>query len=186
MRLILFMLFSILLSFCLRAEEPIRTWTSSDGLTLEARFIEQVGSNVRIKNEAGREFTLPTEAEWEYACRAGTSTSYSWGNSVRTELANYVDSGKGMTIAVGSYEPNLWGFHDMHGNVREWVADYLGSYPPSTVFDPSGPNFGDKNIQRGGSWGNVGSFMHSRRRGNGPTDSPSSILGFRVSLKKSK
>ena len=154
------------------------TWTNA------VAFCEALSKKERIPR--GWEFALPTEAEWEYACRAGTSTSYSWGNSVRTELANYVDSGKGMTIAVGSYEPNLWGFHDMHGNVREWVADYLGSYPPSTVFDPSGPNFGEKNIQRGGSWGNVGSFMHSRRRGNGPTDSPSSVLGFRVSLKKSK
>jgi len=134
----------------------------------------------------GWEFALPTEAEWEYACRAGTTTTYNWGNSLSIQRANYLDSGKNMTVTVGSYQPNQWGFYDMHGNVREWVADYLGPYPQSTVFDPSGPNFGEKNIQRGGSWANVGFFMLSRRRGNGPTDSPSSILGFRVSFKKSK
>jgi formylglycine-generating enzyme required for sulfatase activity len=134
----------------------------------------------------GWEFALPTDAEWEYACRAGTTTTYNWGNSLSIQRANYLDSGKNMTVTVGSYQPNQWGFYDMHGNVREWVADYLGPYPQSTVFDPSGPNFGEKNIQRGGSWANVGFFMLSRRRGNGPTDSPSSILGFRVSFKKSK
>ena len=132
----------------------------------------------------GLKFTLPSEAQWEYACRTGTSTYYSWGNSVSAELANYRDSGKDMTVAVGSYKSNLWGFHDMHGNVREWVADFLGPYSDGRELDPKGPKAGEKNIQRGGSWGNLGAFMNSRRRGNGPTESKSSILGFRVALMK--
>jgi len=72
----------------------------------------------------------------------------------------------------------------MYGNVREWVADFLGSYPDGRELDPRGPKTGEGNIQRGGSWGNVGSFMNSRRRGNGPTKSKSSKLGFRVALMK--
>ena len=72
----------------------------------------------------------------------------------------------------------------MHGNVREWIAEFLGPFPDGRELDPRGPETGEKNIQRGGSWGNVGSFMNSRRRGNGPTLSKSSILGFRVALMK--
>ena len=85
-----------------------------------------------------------------------------------------------MTVEIGSYPPNSWGFHDMHGNVREWVADYLETYQNKRVVDPRGPITGEKNVQRGGSWGNVGSFMSSRRRGNGPSEQGSQILGFRL------
>jgi formylglycine-generating enzyme required for sulfatase activity len=130
----------------------------------------------------GWKFGLPTEAQWEYACRANTTTTYNWGNSLSILLANYLDSGKKMTVEIGSYPPNSWGFHDMHGNVREWVADYLETYQNNRVVDPRGAITGEKNVQRGGSWGNVGSFMSSRRRGNGPSEQGSQILGFRLCL----
>ena len=138
--------------------------------------------NKKERTSGGWKFGLPTEAQWEYACRANTTTTYNWGNSLSILRANYLDSGKNMTVEIGSYPPNSWGFHDMHGNVREWVADYLETYQNKRVVDPRGPITGEKNVQRGGSWGNVGSFMSSRRRGNGPSEQGSQILGFRLCL----
>ena len=142
--------------------------------------------NKKELTSRGWKFGLPTEAQWEYACRANTTTTYNWGDSLSIQLANYLDSGKKMTVEIGSYPPNSWGFHDMHGNVREWVADYLETYQNSRVVDPRGAITGEKNVQRGGSWGNVGSFMSSRRRGNGPSEQGSQILGFRLCLAPSR
>jgi sulfatase modifying factor 1 len=94
-------------------------------------------------------FRLPTEAEWEYACRAGSKTAYAFGNRLRKTQANF--DGK-TTVPVGSYEPNAWGLYDMHGNVWEWCADEVCPYPRTAVVDPRqscGSRF--KPI-RGGSW----------------------------------
>lgn len=107
-------------------------------------------------------FRLPTEAEWEYACRAGTATPFYYGNQLSDTLANfnatlasgYSAFGKftGHPQPVGSYAPNAWGLHDMHGNVWEWVSDWYGPYPKEEVTDPKGPADGTEKIIRGGSW----------------------------------
>ena len=98
---------------------------------------------------SGMTATLPTEAQWEYACRAGTKTAFCYGESVDSDKMNYHSSG---AKAVKSCPPNPWGLYDMHGNVWEWTSDYFGDYPTGTAIDPTGPNSGSYRAARGGCW----------------------------------
>ena len=117
---------------------------------------------------------LPTEAEWEYACRAGTTTAYHWGNALNGDRANCdgnypcATTQKGRylekTTTVGQYAANSWGFYDMHGNVSEWCNDWYGEYPFGRVTDPQGPASGDGRVQRGGSWRNYAKSCRSAYR----------------------
>ena len=104
--------------------------------------------NQRVPLPSGWKFLLPTEAQWEYVCRAGTTTEYSWGNQINPNQANYEDSGLGKPKVVGSYPSNPWGFHDMHGNVNEWCSDWYGDYPEGLSTDPIGPNNGTERVMR--------------------------------------
>jgi len=98
-------------------------------------------------------YRLPTEAEWEYACRAGTTTAYSFGDKITPKDANYDDSGIGKPIEVGSYKPNAFGLYDMHGNVWEWCEDLEADYPKGAIIDPKGgPATEEPRVLRGGSW----------------------------------
>jgi len=98
-------------------------------------------------------YRLPTEAEWEYACRAGTTTAYSFGDDITPKDANYRDSKIGKPVAVGSYRPNAFGIYDMHGNVWEWCEDWYEVYPAGAVTDPKGPAKGFiSRVLRGGSF----------------------------------
>jgi formylglycine-generating enzyme required for sulfatase activity len=136
---------------------------------------------------AGSEYVLPTESEWEYACRAGTTTTYSWGNDINSSNANYDQSGIGQTRDVGQYAANPWGFFDMHGNVFEWTADwYLAAYPTGSVTDPTGPASGSNRVTRGGSWHLSGSALRSARRSSTAPGSRYDFLGFRVGFKASQ
>ena len=113
---------------------------------------------------------LPTEAEWEYACRAGTSTTFNTGDNITTSQANYNgnypynDNVKGeyrkKTLPVGSFAPNKWGLYDMHGNVWEWCSDWYGDYSETSQTNPKGPTTGPGRVFRGGSW--VDQAMHCR------------------------
>ncbi|MCY2940242.1 MAG: formylglycine-generating enzyme family protein [Planctomycetota bacterium] len=94
-------------------------------------------------------YLLPTEAEWEYACRAGTTTAYSFGNSLTKSEANI---GGSSTKAVGNNKPNIFGLYDMHGNVWEWCEDWLGAYLEESVTDPRGPAIGNTRMLRGGAF----------------------------------
>ena len=119
-------------------------------------FIKQVNA------EFGYGARLPTEAEWEYACRAGTTTAYFWGDALNGSKANcdgnfpYGTTRKGpnveKTTPVGGYKANSWGFYDMHGNVSEWCNDRYGDYPSRKGIDPTGPATGRCRVLRGGSW----------------------------------
>jgi formylglycine-generating enzyme required for sulfatase activity len=130
------------------------------------------------------EFALPTEAQWEYACRAGTTKAYSWGNKITPQLANSKDSGLNNPVEVGSYSANPWGFFDMHGNVWEWTADFYGAYPRSSVIDPRGPNKGSNRVIRGGSWGaDVVRLRSASRYEDDPSDR-TIRRGFRVALQQ--
>lgn len=99
----------------------------------------------------GEDFRLPTEAEWEYACRAGTKTDYCFGEKITKEQANF-NRTNNKTMPVGSYQPNSFGFYEMHGNVWEWCSDWYDRYPTGKVKDPKGPDNGKYRVLRGGSW----------------------------------
>jgi sulfatase modifying factor 1 len=131
---------------------------------------------------AGMFYQLPTEAQWEYACRAGTKTAYAFGDSLTSGQANisYV-LGK-ETTDVGKYPANPWGFHDMHGNVYEWCADLYGDYPSAARYHV-GPAGGAGRVKRGGSWDGMAYFARSANRSRGEPALGSGSLGFRLSLR---
>ena len=106
----------------------------------------------KLSAKTGKAVRLPTEAEWEYACRAGSTTRFCFGD-VDEGLADYgwsLDNGRGKTQPVGQKKPNAWGLYDMHGNVSEWCADWYGEYPNGPVTDPQGPAAGYDRVLRGG------------------------------------
>ena len=105
---------------------------------------------LNAKTDGG--YRLPTESEWEYSCRAGTKTAYSFGAKITPKDANYDDSGIYEPVAVGSYKPNAFGLYDMHGNVWEWCEDWKADYPNGAVMDPKGPAKGELRVLRGGSF----------------------------------
>ncbi len=136
-------------------------------------------SDLPSEKRAGRVYRLPTEAEWEYVCRAGTTTAYSFGKD-RGQLSNYawwkVNSG-GATHPVGLKKPNPWGLHDIYGNVWEWCQDRHGGYFTAIVTDPTGPASGLTRVVRGGSI--YDDSRSASRRGYSQPHRGSS-LGFRV------
>ncbi|MBT3468838.1 MAG: SUMF1/EgtB/PvdO family nonheme iron enzyme, partial [Opitutae bacterium] len=128
-------------------------------------------------------YSLPTEAQWEYACRAGTTTAYSFGASITSiDQANFKGSGLNKTTNVGSYPANAWGFHDLHGNVFEWTADWHGNYPAGTVSDPAGAETGSYRVYRGGGWTTDGGNLRSAIRSRNTPVLREFNLGFRLSL----
>ena len=117
----------------------------------------------KLNGKTNGGYRLPTEAEWEYACRAGTTTAYSFGDKITPKDANYNDSKIGKPMKVGSYTPNKFGLYDMHGNVFEWCEDWHGEYP-FAVTDPKGPATGEIRVFRGGSFSDDGSGARSSGR----------------------
>ncbi len=148
---------------------------------------------------AGWEYRLPTEAEWEYACRAGTSTPFHYGDDLRSGMANFIgqyeyEGGTGTvenpngqyygpTTAIGSYESNAFGLYDMHGNVGEWCMDwYHDSYPLGSVSDPKGPDSGEIRVFRGGNWCTSAVNCRSASRWASVPGDAGSHIGFRPVL----
>ncbi len=146
-------------------------------------------------------YRLPTEAEWEYACRAGTTTPFNTERSLNAAEANFyghypyeieenyfnnsvLEARPGeyrqTTIAVGNFEPNAWGLYDMHGNVNEWCWDYYGAYDPKAAEDPTGPASGTRHVYRGGGWNDFAKNMRSAYRAAGQEDMHSYNLGLRL------
>ncbi|GHU50678.1 hypothetical protein FACS1894200_10280 [Spirochaetia bacterium] len=133
---------------------------------------------------------LPTEAEWKYACRAGTSTPFSTGSNITTDQANYDGNGlyngnaKGTyrekTWAVGSGTPNAWGLYDMHGNVWEWCWDWYGSYASGAQTNPAGAASGSDRVLRGGSWSHNAVYVRSASRSDSTPTIRDYGVGFRV------
>jgi len=130
---------------------------------------------INAKTNGG--YRLPTEAEWEYACRAGTSTAYSFGDSLTKSDANIDGSN---IKAVGNYKPNVFGIFDMHGNVWEWCENWYGPYPEESVTDPMGPATGERRVLRGGSFFNYASDAVSSFRYNNTPNSRFFDRGFRL------
>jgi formylglycine-generating enzyme required for sulfatase activity len=142
---------------------------------------------------SGYKFSLHTEAQWEYACRAGTTTAYSFGNS-REQLKNYAWFGgyfveDGLTASsgqttnpVGQKEANTWGLYDMHGNVWEWCSDWYGNYPSGSVTDPTGADSDSYHVFRGGSWNSNAGHCRSADRNYLTSSDRIFILGCRLVL----
>ena len=132
----------------------------------------------------GRTVCLPTEAQWEYACRAGTTTRYNTGDKDSgLEQAAWFDKNSGMrTNACGQKKPNAWGLYDMHGNLWEWVQDYFNDkyYAESPPVDPKGPANGGDGSLRGGCWSDGPGNCRSARRFRWGPGSQNSNIGFRV------
>ena len=137
--------------------------------------------------------TLPTEAQWEYACRAGSETPFNTGSCLTNQHANYYwmytysncnntnYSYPGKTMSVGSYAPNAWGLYDMHGNVWEWCSDWYGVYPTSFQINPTGPTTGLMRILRGGAWNSSARYCRSSIRHDiYYSESYNNTVGFRV------
>ena len=120
---------------------------------------------------------LPTEAQWEYACRAGTTDAYA-GNL--DEMAWYRDNSGSKTHPVGTKKPNAWGLYDMHGNVWEWCQDRYGDYPSGSITDPTGSSSGSLRVIRGGSWSYYARDCRSAYRGGSEPGDRGNYLGFRV------
>ncbi len=134
--------------------------------------------------ESTNKYRIPTEAEWEYACRAKTKTAYSFGDEVDKlgEYAWYSDNSGEKTKPAGKKLPNAWGLYDMHGNVWEWCQDWYGDYPSNSVADPKGPDKGKYRVLRGGSWYLNVWYLRSAKRGGSVPGNRRSIFGFRVAL----
>jgi formylglycine-generating enzyme required for sulfatase activity len=141
-------------------------------------------SDLPEETKAGRLYRLPTEAEWEYACRAGSKKFYSFDDEegLLHEYGWFDRNSSDRTHTVGLLEPNAWGLYDMHGNVWEWCSDRHGEYPKGAVSDPSGPKEGSYRVYRGGCWSNVAADCQSADRNWGTPGSRGNPLGFRLAL----
>jgi formylglycine-generating enzyme required for sulfatase activity len=145
----------------------------------------------KLNTMTGANYRLPSEAEWEYAARAGTDTPFSFGDDIDSSQVNYngrypyrgeqVEAYQRAPMAVGSYPVNPWGLHDMHGNVWEWVQDYQGPYPADEVQDPNGPSSGANRVYRGGSWSSTARRCRSAARNLQSPGRRYFNLGFRLS-----
>jgi len=159
---------------------PVEKVSWDDAVAFCKKLTETERSAGRLPD--GMAYQLPTEAQWEYACRAGTESAFSCGESLTSGQAS-ISGGPQETKEVGSYLANAWGFHDMHGNVWEWCVDWYGDYPLGSSPDPVGPAGGGNRVGRGGSWFNAASSARCASRGSIEPGSTNGTLGFRLSLR---
>lgn len=144
-------------------------------------------SELPEERTANAVYRLPTEAEWEYACRAGTTTRYAFGDD-EADLNHYAwwqANSQGQTQSVGQLQPNAWGLSDIHGNVWEWCHDwhgesYYSQFASTMAIDPQGPSEGAYRVIRGGSWSFTAKFCRSAYRGGYGPSIQNGAVGFRV------
>jgi formylglycine-generating enzyme required for sulfatase activity len=163
---------------------PVEMVSWNDATNYCAQFTQQEAAAGRLA--PGWEYRLPTEAEWEYACRAGTTTRFSYGDDPGYvnlgSYAWYCDNSGIETHPVGQKLPNPWRLFDVHGNVGEWCQDWYGNYPSGTVTDPQGPDTGQHRVYRGGSWSHSGGWCRSAQRFHNSPTTTSDLVGFRMVL----
>jgi len=168
------------------------SWNDVQAFLSRLNDLEQTAGRL----PAGWKYVLPTEAQWEYACRAGPTTAYSWGNDINSTRANYNWDGGAtsgvdfkQTRDVGLYAANPSGFFDMHGNLWEFTADaYQATYPTGNpVINPTNPGTsGSNRVRRGGGWSTFPQDLRCARRGSVEQDGHYNWLGFRVGFQKSQ
>ncbi len=160
-----------------------------------------VGDDGVVWDRSANGYRLPTEAEWEYACRSGTETPFNTEKSLDADDANFyghypyeieenyfndsvLEARPGVyrqtTVSVGSFYKSAWGLYDMHGNVNEWCWDYYGTYDESDTVDPTGASSGTRHVFRGGGWNDFGKNMRSAYRAAGQSDMKAANLGIRL------
>jgi formylglycine-generating enzyme required for sulfatase activity len=140
----------------------------------------------KLSQQEGVEYRLPSEAQWEYVCRAGTTTAYGFGDDV-SKLGQYAwfsenarKIGEEYAHPVGQKLPNSWGLYDTHGNVWEWCHDWLRPYEKDAVSDPTGPDRGATRVKRGGSFDDAAHAARSGLRSSRTPDHRNHYIGFRV------
>ena len=152
------------------------SWSDAVSFCSQLNDIEKQGGRV----PDGYVYSLPTEAQWEYACRAGTTGAYA---GVLGQMAWYGSNSGGKTHRVATKEPNKWGLYDMHGNVYEWCYDWYGDYDAKNATDPIGPSSGSDRVRRGGSWRYGAQNCRSANRYPYKPGHSLSYLGFRLALR---
>ncbi len=159
------------------ARNPVESVSWDDAVNFCQRL-----SDLPAERSAGHVYRLPTEAEWEYACRAGTTTAYSFGDSATAlgEYGWYGVNSQNMSHPVGEKEANGFGLYDMHGNVWEWCEDRHGEYPGVDTTDPHGPSTGSVRVFRGGGWGGTPASVRSANRDWYSPGNRDISLGFRL------
>jgi formylglycine-generating enzyme required for sulfatase activity len=133
---------------------------------------------------AGYEYRLPSEAEWEYACRAGMTNLFSFGDDAKAAdpYAWTAENSDAMTHPVGLKRPNAWGLYDMHGNVWEWCLDWFEPYPPVPLTDPTGPAISKYKVFKGGGWNQEIQYARSANRFMMAPSNGIHFVGFRIAL----
>jgi formylglycine-generating enzyme required for sulfatase activity len=161
---------------------PVEKVTWEDAVSFCKRL-----SELPDEKTAGRVYRLPTEAEWEYACRAESETAFHFGGSSKLsdDFAWFGNSNK-QTHPVGQKKPNAWGLYDMHGNVFEWCSDWFNEYPKGAVSDPTGPKEGVLRVFRGGGWEFGATSGRSATRFFTAPLGRGDWIGFRVALSSSE
>jgi formylglycine-generating enzyme required for sulfatase activity len=165
-------------------DNPSRFKENGNNCPVEKVSWEDANQFINKLNEIEQTNTycLPTEAQWEYACRAGSTTRYCFGDDEKMlkVYAWYDKNSGGKTHPVKQLEPNAWGLYDMHGNVWEWCEDFYGDYPNKPVTDPTGPSSGESRVIRGGSWNIYPRNLRSAIRNHYSPGNRNSIVGFRL------
>ena len=159
-------------SFFKGAKHPVERVSWGDAAAFCRKVSEKTGETVR----------LPTEAEWEYACRAGEPTPWNLNDVSFKEKAWHDRNARGRTHPVGELKPNRWGLYDMHGNVCEWCQDWYGAYQAGEQTDPRGPDTGDSRVLRGGAWNSDPTHCRSALRDSLKADDRDDVAGFRVAV----
>lgn len=154
--------------------------------------VQEFIAKLNQRREGAGMYKLPTEAQWEYAARAGKTTPFAFGECLSTDQANFdgdypyevcpAGETRATPVPVASFAPNAWGLYDMHGNVWEWCQDWYGEYPSATVTDPVGPSSGSYRVSRGGSWSRYARYCRSAIRNITASHCRCSDMGFRLIL----